>query len=219
MTHCSGMTPADTSASRSPRVTLTIVVSRKVRNSTASTVVSAARREGVEPWARSAVISGTRWRTSLVVQRRDRLVLARWGCGALEREQPAEGLRGDLPLAALPNRVSIAVRQQGCLAAVDRELHLRQVLVDYVDVADLRRDVHGGRRLALLVQRRPEGRPVLQHGHRLRERGVRVEEDLEHLGDLRGRSGLRPAPGPDRLGRSVAAGAAARGEPRRQDEA
>jgi hypothetical protein len=42
------MTPAERSFSRSPRVTLTIVVSRKVRNRTARTVARALRREAAD---------------------------------------------------------------------------------------------------------------------------------------------------------------------------
>src|SRR5579875_693797 len=113
-THCSGMTPAPRSFWMLPSATLTIVVSRKVRKSTAKTVQSAVGRDTTR--AAWAVVTASVWQSG------DRAVLADRRRVALQLQQVAEGLRRDLPLAAFLDRVAMGVRQLHT-ATGDREGH------------------------------------------------------------------------------------------------
>src|SRR4051812_6633053 len=135
-THCSGMTPAPRSYWMLPSATLTMVVSRKVRNRMARTVARVVAR----PVAIPATAAGKRAAgeaddigslagslTGSVWQRGHRRVVARGGRILLKFEQRTERLSGNLPAVAGAHRIAGDLAQQGATAGGDREGHGRHV--------------------------------------------------------------------------------------------
>ena len=92
-----------------PSVTLTIVVSRKVRNSTASTVAEGARRAGAgrAPGVLHWSVLAAQFGRSMIVGS-----LHAAGACPVELEQLAERLGGDLPPAVLAHGVARVFGQQ-----------------------------------------------------------------------------------------------------------
>src|SRR5215469_17738682 len=173
ITHCSELTPAFSPTCTAPRPTLTIVLSRNVRNRIVHSTPSATARP---PWRAVGACSGTPTERTTGLGRR----LADSGRrpAVLQRQQDAEARVTHLPGAVLEHRDALGVRQPG---------HGRAEQQDRVGHRGLGRrgerhlrDRGAGRGRPREAGRGLDGRgerlPVLDQADPLGHRGLRVEE-------------------------------------------
>src|SRR5580692_10705729 len=178
-THCSSLTPACSSVCTLPSATLTIVLSRKVRNSTAASTARASDRlPRRTPVARPAGVSTDRT-TWLAGRLADSGRLP----AVLQSQQAAEAGQPDFPGSALVDGHAGLVGQRRRTADQDRVLDCGLLGRGHRDLADLRRCRGGQAGPGLRLDDGCEHRPVLQQGDPLRDRGLRVEELFPVGGD------------------------------------
>src|SRR5580700_6287122 len=194
-THCSDETPACRSPWMLPRATLTMVLSRKVKNRTTH---STARAMGRPP-CRTDAASPSEISTGLttLASRRAR---CRHGLQTLQTEQPAEAAHADLPCPVLVDGRPDLVRQRGRAADENVVLNGRVTRRNVADRDDLRR---GQRRQALMGLRRNDGlelRAVLKQADPLGDWRLGIEEGHPVGCDRRIRDPARRASGAARGG-------------------
>src|SRR6516164_10649834 len=180
-THCSSLTPACRPTCTLPSPTLTIVLSRNVRNKIVHSTASASERP---PRRAVACSAGTPTDRTIglprrLTGRRERRAIP----AVLQGQQAAETLQAHLPGAALVHRDPGLVLQRRRAGQQDRVDDLGLSGRGDRDLVDLGGRL--GRQAAPGLGRddRGERLPVLQQADPLGHRGRRVEEGLPVAGD------------------------------------